>query len=102
LALFWSERFSADVVALGVVLALVFAGLLPVEKAFAGFGSDTVIMILRLLILTAALWRTGVVDLAASAVLRRTGDDPDRLLLAIMLPADVLSSRPPDTTWRHS
>ena len=55
LALFSSERIAADVVALGVLLALVFTGLLPKDKAFDGFGSDTVIMILGLLILTAAL-----------------------------------------------
>jgi di/tricarboxylate transporter len=85
MALFWWERFPADVVALGLLLALVGAGLLPMDKAFAGFGSDTVIMMLGLLILTAALRRTGVVDLVASAVLRHAGDGPDRLLWAIML-----------------
>jgi di/tricarboxylate transporter len=92
LACFWWERYSADVVALGVLLALVFTGLLPAPKAFAGFASDTVIMILGLLIMTAALGRTGVVDLAAGAVLRRTGRDPDRLLWAIMVTSAGLSS----------
>lgn len=92
LALFWWERFPADVVALGVLLALLFTGLLPMDKAFAGFGSDTVIMILGLLILTAAMRRTGVVDLVAGAVLRRSGADPNRLLLAIMVTAAAVSS----------
>ena len=55
LALFWSERISAEVIGLGLLLALVFTGLLPADQAFAGFGSDTVIMILGLLILTAPL-----------------------------------------------
>ena len=55
LALFSWERIAADVVALGVLLALVFTGLLPKDNAFDGFGSDAVIMILGLLILTAAL-----------------------------------------------
>ena len=48
LALFSWERIAADVVALGVLLALVFTGLLPKDKAFDGFGSDAVIMILGL------------------------------------------------------
>ena len=51
LALFWSERISAEVIGLGLLLALVFTGLLPADQAFAGFGSDTVIMILGLLTL---------------------------------------------------
>ena len=85
LALFWWERMSAEVVALGLLLALAFTGLLPANQAFAGFGSDTVIMILGLLILTAALERTGVVELGGRAVLRYAGADPDRLLWIVML-----------------
>src|SRR5688500_17833966 len=85
LGLFWWERVSSEVVALGLLLALAFTGLLPADQAFAGFGSDTVIMILGLLILTAALERTGVVELAGRAVLRHAGENPDRLLWIVML-----------------
>jgi di/tricarboxylate transporter len=85
LALFWWERVPAEVVGLGLLLALAFTGLVPAEQAFAGFGSDTVIMILGLLILTAALERTGVVELAGRAVLRHAGANPDRLLWIVML-----------------
>jgi hypothetical protein len=52
--LFASERVPADVVALGVMLALIMTGLLGVDQAFAGFASETVMMILGLLIMTAA------------------------------------------------
>jgi di/tricarboxylate transporter len=85
LALFWWERISSEVIALALLLALAFTGLIPRDKAFAGFGSDTVIMILGLLILTAALERTGVADLAGRAVLRRAEASPDRLLWIVML-----------------
>jgi len=54
---------SADVIGLGLLLALMRTGLLPAPRAFAGFGSDTVIMILGLLIMTAALFKAGVVDI---------------------------------------
>jgi di/tricarboxylate transporter len=91
-ALFWWERVSADVTALGVLLILVFTGLLPVEKAFDGFSSDTVIMIFGLLILTAALQRTGVVDIVGRAVLSRTKPTPNRLLWTVMIAAAVLSA----------
>jgi di/tricarboxylate transporter len=92
LGLFWSERVSADVVALGVLLALVFTGLVPKEKAFAGFGSDTVIMIFGLLILTAALERTGVVELAGRFGLRYGGGNPDRLLWIVMIASAVIGA----------
>lgn len=90
--LFSTERMPADVVALGVMVVLVLTGLLPVELAFAGFGSEAVLMILGLLILTAALVRTGVVDLAGRALLRRTGNDPNRVLVSMMAAPAALST----------
>jgi di/tricarboxylate transporter len=92
LLLFWREWLSPDVVGLCVLLALVFFGLLPVRDAFQGFGSDTVIMILGLLLLTAALFRTGVVDMAGGVILRYTGKSLDRLLLIIMLASAALGA----------
>jgi len=92
IAIFWSERFSPDVVALGMLLALVLTRLLPAERAFAGFGSPTVILILGLLILTASLQRTGVVDIIGRALMRHTGRDPMRSLLILMLAAAAMSA----------
>ncbi len=86
------ERIPADVVALGLLLSLILTGLLPSAKAFAGFGSDTVILILSLLIMTAALVRTGAVDLVGRALLRRVGTNPNALLLAILGAVAVLSA----------
>ena len=60
--LFSWDRIPADVVALGVLLAVIVTGLVPAEKALAGFGSGTVIMILGFFIMTAALSHTGIVD----------------------------------------
>ncbi|MBC7250605.1 MAG: SLC13 family permease [Anaerolineae bacterium] len=90
--LFSLERLPSDVIALGILLTLILTGLLPPQEAFASFGSDTVIMILGLLILTAALVRTGVVDAARRTILQRTGDDSHRLQLVIMLAAAFLSA----------
>jgi di/tricarboxylate transporter len=92
MVLFAFERFSVDVIGLGVLLSLVLTGLLPVERAFEGFGSDVVIMILGLLILTAALERTGVVELTGRAIMNRTGKDPGRLLLVVMVVAAGLGA----------
>jgi di/tricarboxylate transporter len=90
--LFAFEWVPADVVALGVMLSLILTGMLAPEEAFAGFGSDTVIMILGLLIMTAALLRTGVVDLAGRAILGRAGNDPFRLLVLVTISVAALSA----------
>jgi di/tricarboxylate transporter len=92
LALLIIEILPADVVALGLLLALTLAGLLPAGQAFAGFGSDTVIVILGLLILTAALSRTGVVEIVGRAIIRRTGNNPERILVVIVITTAVLGA----------
>jgi di/tricarboxylate transporter len=83
---------SPDVTALGLVLLIVFTGLLPANEAFQGFGSETVIMIMGLLILTASLMRTGVVDLVGSRILRWTGTQPMRLMVVVMLASASLGA----------
>ncbi len=92
LVLFLFERLPADVIALAVLLTLILTGLLPAEEAFAGFGSGTVMMIFGLFILTAALVRTGVVDMVRRTILHRTGDNPRRLLVVIMVAVATLSA----------
>jgi di/tricarboxylate transporter len=90
--LFALEVVSADVVALGVLLALVVTGLVTPEQAFLGFGSDAVLMLFGLLVMTAALLRTGVVDIVGRELLQRAGSDPARLLVLVMVGVAVLSA----------
>ncbi len=92
LILFSIETIPADVVALAAMLALVLLGILTPEQAFQGFGSDTAIMILGLLILTAALVRTGVVQLMARRILRSVGENKNRLYWLMMSTAGVMSA----------
>ena len=92
LIFFSVEWVSADVVALGLLLALILSGLLPAEAAFAGFGSDTVLMILGLLIMTTALVKTGVVEMSGRAILRIAGKRFEWLLLLVLIGCAGLSS----------
>jgi di/tricarboxylate transporter len=92
LVFFSFEWLPIDVVALGVLLALILTGLLPLDKAFDGFGSDTFILILGLLILTASLMRTGVVAVAGRLITRYTGDKPRRALAVITVASATLSA----------
>jgi di/tricarboxylate transporter len=92
IALFSIEWIPPDVVAIGILLALILTGLLPADKAFGGFGSDTVIMILGLLILSAALQKTGVVDIVGNAILKHSGKNPRTLFVAVVISSSVLSA----------
>lgn len=92
LILFSIEIIPTDIVAMGLIVLLVVSGLLPAEKAFAGFGSDAVIVIFCLLILTAALMRTGVVEMAGRMIIRKVGDQPRRILAVSLAAPAVLST----------
>jgi di/tricarboxylate transporter len=92
LILFSFEWLSPDVTAIAVLLALVLFDLIPLEQAFAGFGSDTVILLLGLLIMTAALMRAGVVGIVSRYLLQYTRDHPGRLLLMTMVAVGLLSA----------
>lgn len=92
LVLFWFEWIPPDVTALGVLLTLILLGLLPPDQAFAGFGSDTVMVILGLLVMTAALMRTGVVEVVSRKLLEFTDKYPGSLLPATMIAVGLLSA----------
>jgi di/tricarboxylate transporter len=90
--LFSIERISPDVIGLGLVILLALTGLVPRRRAFEGFGSDTVITLLGLLILTAALLRTGVIEIAGRTIVKYTGENLNRILLVVMIAAAGLGA----------
>ncbi len=92
LVLFATEYFSADVTALGLMLALVVLGLLEPEAAFAGFGSETVMMLLGLLILADMLIQTGFVDIVGRRLLRFVGKSSARLQGIILVAPAIMSA----------
>ena len=62
LVLFATEWLRVDVVALLLLLALTLPGVLTPADALAGFGSDTIIVLVSLFVLTEGVIRTGVVE----------------------------------------
>ena len=84
-ALFAWDRLPAEVVGLGVMLAVIGTGLLTAEQAFQGFGSDTVIMILGLLIMAGGLIQTGVVDVTGRFVFDIAGRSAKAFLPVIVI-----------------
>jgi di/tricarboxylate transporter len=65
LVLFAWGRWRYDVVAVLSLLAVVIAGIVPAQEAFLGFSHPAVITVAGVLILSAALRDSGVVDILA-------------------------------------
>lgn len=92
LVLFSIETLPVDVIALGLLFFMIVTGLLPIDVAFDGFGSDAVVVILGLLIMTAALTRTGVVESIGRNIIQRTGQHHQRMYIVVMVAAATISS----------
>lgn len=92
LILFSFEWVAADVTALGLMLALIVLGLLDPVDAFAGFGSETVLMILGLLILTETLVSTGLIDLIGQRLLDVVGQSKRRVRVVMLVAPAVMSA----------
>ena len=70
--LFFWGRWRHDMVALAALLACVFAGLVPSDAAFSGFGHPAVITVAGVLVLSSGLQSTGAVDALTRRVLVAT------------------------------
>jgi di/tricarboxylate transporter len=64
MALFIWGRIRYDVVALLALVAAVFSGIVPAKEAFTGFSDDVVIIVAAALVVSAAIARSGIAELA--------------------------------------
>jgi di/tricarboxylate transporter len=91
-ALFASDRLRMDVIALGVILALMLGVVLTPREALAGFGDPLVILIAALFVVGEGLYRTGIAFALGHALLRVAGNSEARLLALLMLGVALLSA----------
>ena len=92
IVLFSLEFIPLDIVALAVLAVLLFTRVILPGDAFLGFGSDTVVMIAALFVMTEGLTQTGVVESMGRALHRYGGDNPYRLAIMIMVTVALLSA----------
>lgn len=95
--LFITERLRVDVVALGVVLALMLTDLLTPTEALAGFSNASVITIVALFIVGGGVFQTGLAGMIGQRILKIAGDNEVHLTVVIMLTVAFLSGIMSDT-----
>lgn len=64
MAVFIWDRFRYDIVACCALIAAVTVGIIPMDEIFSGFSDQIVIIVGSALVVSAAVARSGVVDLA--------------------------------------
>lgn len=82
--LFSWEKIGVDVATLLLLVALMACGVLTPEEAFSGFGSDFIIILGSIFIISAALQETGILDLVGSRLLKMARMHPAFLITYIM------------------
>ena len=92
LVLFATEVLSIDVVGLGLLLALTVPGILAPDQALAGFGSETIFILIGLFVLTAGLTQTGVVERLGLRLAKLGSDRPGLLSRLLVTSATALSA----------
>lgn len=63
-----TEWLSVDVVTLGIVATLTITGILSPAEAFAGFGSEVIVILASIMVLAGAVVKAGAMDRLAEAV----------------------------------
>jgi di/tricarboxylate transporter len=91
IVLFLSERLPVDLVALLVVVALGFSGVLTSREAFSGLSNSAVVIIIAIFVLAAGPVQTGVTERIGTWLLRLSRGSESRLVVAFMSAGAILS-----------
>ena len=90
-ALLATGLLRADVVGLLVVVVVATLGLVPADRALAGFANPAVLTFGGMFVLSAGLSRTGVAEWLGAWMLKRAGGGEVRLIVAVTVVSGVLS-----------
>ena len=86
------NRPRSDAVALIMMVALPFTGLITVNEALAGFANPNIVLIAAMFVIGESLVRTGVAQGIGDWLARKGGDSPLRLVPLLMAAVALLGS----------
>ncbi|MFS8617606.1 MAG: SLC13 family permease [Solitalea sp.] len=98
IVLFSFEALSVDIVTLLILFLLIITGVITVEEAYTGFGSDFIIMLAAIFVIGSAIEENGILELLGREAVRRLGRNVFVLTAGIMGIAIVLSAFMNNTT----
>jgi len=97
IVLFITEFLRVDIVALGVVVALMLTGVLTPAEAISGFSNTAVITIVALFVVGGAVLQTGLAGMIGRRILAIAGTEEKKLTVVLILAVSLLSSFMSDT-----
>ena len=92
MALFISGKFRIDLIAIGVLIALLVLDLIDVSQGLSGFANQATATIAAMFVLSAGLVRSGAIQWVTRRIERFAGGGERWLLLTLCLVVAVLSA----------
>lgn len=96
--LFSMEKLSVDIITISILILLVLTGILRPDQAYKGFGSDAVMSLVAIFVISGALTATGVLDLVGGRIMKMGGGSEARVIFMLMLTACGVSAFMNNTT----
>ncbi len=90
--LFVTEKFSTDIVAILVMIALLVSGILTPAEGLAGFANAATVTVGAMFVLSAGVFRSGAVNFVGRALGRLARRSSGLMLFVLMVGVGVLSS----------
>jgi di/tricarboxylate transporter len=81
----------SDLIALLVLVVVAILGLVPPQRALAGFASAAVLTVAGMYVISAGLSRTGVAEVLGQWILRVAGNGEVRVMVAVTLVSGIIS-----------
>ena len=89
---FATEMIPLAVTAMGAAIALGFLGVLTPAEVFSGLSNSTVVLFAGMFVIGAAMFQTGLAQKIGVEVVKKSGTDEKKLMIALMVITIVLSS----------
>ena len=83
IVLFSTEKLRADIVAVLIMVALPWLGLLEAKQAFSGLSSNAVLALMGVMVMGAGIEATGLMNRVARPIIRIAGSDEKRLVALV-------------------
>jgi di/tricarboxylate transporter len=97
IVLFFTEKFSIDTVAIGVMVLFMLFGILDLEEGLAGFSNSATITVAAMFVISQAIFRTGILNQFSNYLSNQAEKSETMLILSLMISAGLLSAIINDT-----
>lgn len=95
--LFFTEKFTVDTVAIGVMVLFMLFGVLDIKEGMAGFSNSATITVAAMFVISQAIFKTGILDQFSNYLGSQAQKSETKLILTLMLSTGLLSALINDT-----